>query len=385
MLFWYQAAVTLLLSLLLLNLVNNLRLLKKPPLEGPLPEPLPQVSILVPARNEERNIGPCLASLLKQDYPRLEVFVLDDNSSDGTAALVEEMASRDGRVALLRGKPLPPGWHGKAYACHQLGQAAKGEWLLFTDADTVHQPHSVSAAIRAAFQDGLDLLSLMPRIIALSFWEKILLPVIPFGILVFMPLGMMNSRPDPRLAMAIGPFILVKRSAYRRAGGHQAIRDDIVDDIAIAREVKRAGGRIALMDGTDVVAVRFYRNLREIWQGISKSAFAAMGNSLRIMFLVLVVAWCLFVQPYYIVFQSIKAREFLPLTFWLPSLHILMAWIMHYRIARRFKFPRMTTLFTGVMVLGALLMVLNSARWTLLGRGVQWKGRYYDFRVRRQA
>lgn len=384
MLFYYQAAVTLLLSLLLLNLVNNLRLLKKPPLEEPLPHPAPRVSVLVPARNEERNIGLCVGSLMRQDYPDMEVFVLDDNSTDETAAIVKGMAG-GGKLTLLRGRPLPPGWHGKAYACHQLSLAAGGEWLLFTDADTIHQPQSVSSAIKAALREGVDLVSFLPRIITVSFWEKVILPIIPFGILAFLPLGMMNSRPDPRLAVAIGPFILVKRDVYRRAGGHQAIRDDIVDDIALARQVKKTGGRVMLMDGTEVVAVRFYRSLGEIWQGISKSAFAAMGNSLRIMALFVLLGWCLFVHPYYLVFQSLRCHEFLPLTFWLPSLHIVIAWFMHYRIARRFNFSLVAIIFNVVMVLAALLMVLNSARCTLLGKGVLWKGRYYDFRARRQA
>ncbi len=383
MLALYQTVITLLILLVFFNLQNNLRSIRKPPAEGPLPPELPPVSILVPARNEERNIERCVSSLLAQDYPAKEVIVLDDDSSDRTASIVEEMAARDRTLSLVRGKPLPPGWIGKNYACHQLSQLAHGEWLLFTDADTVHASNSVSASLRAAIEEEVDFLSLIPHIVTLSFWEKVLLPVIPFGLLAFWPLALMNSIPHPRAAMALGPFMLVKREAYIRAGGYEAIRDNIVDDIALAREVKRAGGRVAIMDGTDLVSVRFYRSFREIWYGLSKSIFGALDYSFTTAALYFIAGWCLFIYPYFQVFQSLTFKEFHFLSFWVPSFQIALAWIMHYKVARRFRLSSFTPLFSGLTVALTLFMIVNSVRCSLTGKGLAWKGRYYNVGVRR--
>jgi len=377
MLFYYQAAVTIFLSLLLLNLVNNLRLLKKPPLDGELPSPAPKVSVLIPARDEERNIGSCLSSLLNQHYPDMEVLVLDDHSSDGTGEIVARMAASDSRLRFLRGKPLPPGWHGKAFACYQLAQAAGGDWYLFVDADTFHSPLSVLAAIKSAIQEGADLLSFFPHIVAKTFWEKIILPIIPFGVLSFLPLRMMATSPDPRIAMALGPYMVFRRDFYWQIGGHRAVRDNIVDDVGLAREVKEAGGRVVLMDGSDIVSVRFYRGLREIWQGLTKSTFAALDNSLRLAGAFLVIGACLFIVPYWFVFRSLRAQELTLLSFWLPSLHIIMISMMYYKVVRRFSLPMLAVFLNLITIAVVLLIIINSVRCTLFGKGVVWKGRYY--------
>ena len=383
MLALYQTVVTFLIFAVFLNLLNNLRLLRKPPAEGPLPPDLPMVSVLVPARNEERNIGNCVSSLLAQDYPSKEIIVLDDDSSDQTASIVEAMAAENQGLTLVKGKPLPPGWIGKNYACHQLAQLAHGEWFLFTDADTIHSPCSISASLRGAIQEEADFLSLIPHIVTGSFWEKVLLPVIPFGLLGFWPISLMNSLPYPRVAMALGPFMLVKKEAYLKAGGYEAIHDNIVDDIALAREVKRAGGRIALMDGTDLVSVRFYRNFREIWDGLSKSIFGALDYSLFTAALYIAVGWSLFIYPYFLVFQSVAFREFHFLTFWVPSFQIALAWLMHYKVARRFKLSRLVPFLSFLTIGLTLLMIINSVRCSLIGKGLAWKGRYYNVGVRR--
>ncbi len=383
MLTLYQTITTVCILLVFLNLLNNLRLLRKPPLEGPLPPNLPKVSVLVPARNEERNIEKCVSSLLAQDYPAKEIIVLDDNSTDRTAMIVEAIAARSRDLKLIRGKPLPPGWIGKNYACYQLAEAAQGEWFLFTDADTVHSPFSVSASLKAALEEKADFLSLIPHIETVSFWEKVLLPVIPFGLLCFWPLGLMNSIPYYRAVMALGPFMMVRREVYRRAGGYEAIRNNIVDDIALAREVKKAGGRVTIMDGTDLVSVRFYRNFREIWDGLSKSIFGALDYSLTTAALYIIAGWSLFIYPYLLVFQSLAFREFHLLSFWVPSFHIALAWLMYYKVARRFKLSPFTPVFSALTVALTLLMIINSVRCSFLGKGLAWKGRYYNVGVRR--
>ena len=197
----YQNALTVILIFVLVNTLNNMRRLRRPLPPEKWSDP-PLVSVMVPARNEERNIGRCVRSLLAQDYPRLEVLVLDDHSVDRTPAILEELAREDERVTVLDGQPLPPNWHGKAYACYQLARAARGEWLLFVDADTQHDPRCVSSTVWMAIQERADLLSLFPHFATGTWWERLMLPVIPFALLAGLPLAFVHRRQHDAIATA---------------------------------------------------------------------------------------------------------------------------------------------------------------------------------------
>ena len=375
----YQVGLTAVLVLILLNVLHNLHVLRKPPTEGPLPDPLPYVSVLIPARNEGRNIARCLGSLLRQDYPHLEIVVLDDSSTDQTAAIVERLAEAHPCLRLIRGRPLPLGWHGKAYACHQLAQAAKGDWLLFTDADTVHSSHSVSSTLRAALQERADLLSLLPYCITETFWEKVALPLISFFFLSYLPIGLIAKSKDPLISAALGPFMLFRRDFYLRIGGHEAVRQNIVEDMGLGRIVKKAGGRLVLMDGTDVMGVRFYRGWREIWQGISKSAFAALDYSLPPLLGLVVFNFAAFIAPYGFLARSLWWGGITLTQCWLPLAQIMIAWAIRLLLARRFRMSYAVAFLHPLTILIGVLISLNSVRWTLTGHGVLWKGRCYRF------
>ena len=379
MLLCYQIALTAILGLIFFNAFHNLCVLKKPPTKGPLPDPPPLVSVLIPARNEGRNIARCVKSLLKQDYPRLEILVLDDGSTDQTAAIVEELAEAHPFLQLLPGRPLPPGWHGKAYACHQLSQAAKGSWLLFTDADTVHSPRSVSSVIRAALREKADLLTLLPYCITETFWEKVTLPLISFFFLSYLPIGLITRSKELLLSAALGPFMLFRRDFYFWIGGHEAVRQNIVEDMGLGRLVKKAGGRLVLMDGTDVVAVRFYHGWWEIWQGLSKSAFSAFGSSLLPFLGLLAFNCAIFIAPYGFLVGSLLRREATLTLCWLPLAQISIAWAIRLLLARRFRMSYAMAFLHPLTVLVGVLTSLNSVRWTLTGHGVVWKGRCYRF------
>ena len=220
----YQVALTAVLLVVGLNLIANLRMVEKATPSQVNPTGLEWVSVLVPARNEARNIRRCLESLLAQDYPLMEVLVLDDGSTDETPEIVAEMARRDPRLRLIPGQPLPAGWMGKNFACHQLAQEARGQWLLFTDADTVHHPQAVSWALTAAKENRADLVTLVPHAVTHTFGEQLLLPIIPFGILGLFPLALGARLRIPALTMAIGTFLLFRRETYERIGGHAAVR-----------------------------------------------------------------------------------------------------------------------------------------------------------------
>ncbi|OIO96718.1 MAG: hypothetical protein AUK03_03490 [Anaerolineae bacterium CG2_30_64_16] len=376
MLLDYQNILTYALLLILLNTLNNLRLLRRPQAPARWVDP-PLVSVLVPARNEERNIGRCVCSLLAQDYPRLEVLVLDDDSGDGTAGIVEELGQGDKRLRLLRGQPLPPDWHGKAYACYQLARAARGEWLLFTDADTEHTPGSVSATVWMAQQEEADLLSLFPRFIASSWGERLMLPIIPFALLAGLPLPFVYRRRPPRAAIALGPFMLFSRRGYWQCGGHAAVQANIVDDLGLAFQLKAVGGRLILADGSDLVQTRMYHGFRELWRGISKSAFAALHYSWIGLVAALLGGGAAFLGPF--LFLAIGLWRGKTGRMWveLPLMQIGLIWVISLVVARRFRMSLGMAFLRPLTMALTLGVALHSAWCAHWGQGTLWKGRYY--------
>lgn len=239
----------------------------------PLPDDLPLLSVVVPARNEEGSIRGCVESLLAQRYPRLQVIVVDDESADATGDILANLAGRHPGLTVVRGEPLPPGWIGKNYALHQGVKAARGEWLLFTDADTVHRPEATGRALAYAMAHGIDLLSLAAGQECRGFWERAVQPV------AFQLLGLRFSflavnDPGSPVAAANGQYILVRRSAYESIGGHEAIRGVLLEDVALARRAKASGLRIHFAHAPGLIRARMYSSLGAIWEGWTKNLFA---------------------------------------------------------------------------------------------------------------
>jgi glycosyltransferase involved in cell wall biosynthesis len=235
------------------------------------------VSVLVPARNEARNIGACLESLRRQTVPEPEIIVIDDGSTDATPDIIADAARRDPRVRPLRVAGPPPGWTGKSFALDAGVAVARGEWFCFTDADTIHAPDSIARALGFAVAHDVALLSLTSRQLTGSFWERVIQPVV-FGLLdQWFPLARVNE-PESPLAAANGIFILVSRAAYQAAGGHRAVAAEILEDVALARRVKAGGGRVAFVAGDDLVAARMYTGLAEIRRGWTKNLYRLRGR-----------------------------------------------------------------------------------------------------------
>jgi chlorobactene glucosyltransferase len=238
----------------------------------PAPKVAPEISIIVPARNEARQIEQCVRSLLAQDYPHFEVIVVDDRSEDDTAAIVARIAGEDSRVRLVDGEPLPSGWVGKPWALHQGAQHARGEWLLFTDADTIHEPGSLSASLGYARSHDLDVLSVLTEQIMVTPAERIFLPSILWTIAF--AIGSLRAINDPSRENALfnGQYILAARRAYDAIGGHEAVRNEIAEDLELARRFKSDGRyRTALVNGNGLVRVRMYHSFGELWQGFVKN------------------------------------------------------------------------------------------------------------------
>ncbi|MCP2520848.1 glycosyltransferase [Candidatus Aminicenantes bacterium AC-708-M15] len=360
------------LLLLFLNLINNLRIIPKPEPLKKDKNNLPLISVLIPARNEERNIRRCLSSLLKQDYPNLEIIVLDDNSWDRTAQIVLEFCNKYSNLRLIKGKELPENWTGKNWACHQLAQEAKGEWFVFTDADTRHSSNSISSAYAIAVKNRSPFLSYLPGLINKKISEALLMPIIHFAFLVLYPLRLLTKSKDPRLAVAIGPFILIKRDFYYKIGGHESVKKEILDDLAIAKRAKAFGGKTILADGSDVMQVRFYHGFREIWKGFSKNAYGAFIDCPQIIIPFLILIYFLFVYPYFSFIRGLRGGEFISIS----AIQVIIISLIRVILSIRCKTNMLLGLFHPIAVIIWILIVLNSLRMWVIKKGIEWKERY---------
>jgi hypothetical protein len=238
----------------------------------------PAVSVLIPARNEERSLGAALAAVRASRGIDLEVLVLDDSSEDGTARIAAEHAARDGRVRLLRGPPLPTGWCGKQHACAVLARAATHPLLLFVDADVRLAPDGVARLAAFLHASGADLVSGLPRQQTATLLERLVIPLVHFILLGFLPLGRMRRSLHPAYAAGCGQLFLARRDAYQRMGGHAAIRTTLHDGIELPRAFRSAGLRTDLCDATTVATCRMYRGAAELWRGLAKNATEGLAR-----------------------------------------------------------------------------------------------------------
>jgi len=367
----FQGIILFILLLLLLNLLQNINRLKGQE-KLRLKKPLPLISVLVPARNEEGIIKNCLKSLFRLNYPKLEIIVLDDNSNDRTFEIVKAISKDSKNLKIVRGEKLPPGWNGKNWACHQLSQLAKGKWLLFTDADTVHTPHSASKALAAAQKNKSVFVSFIPGLINKTWAENLILPIIHFAFLVLVPFKLINYHKDSRLSFGIGPFMLIERDFYFKCGGHEALKKEIVDDMALARQVKENRGKITILDGTTLMNVRFYTNFQGVWKGLSKNAYEVIGSP-HYLAAVLIGCYFLFIYPYLSLWGAVESHQSLTL----PLLQVITLSLIKIILALRFN----TSIFYGLLhpfaVILTLLIVLNSFRISLFKKKIEWKERLY--------
>ena len=256
----------------------NLHRLRVPPADPPpVAEP---VAVLLPVRDEAPRVEACLRSLLAQTGVRdLRVLVLDDGSTDGTAEVVRRVAGADDRVRLLTGSDLPDGWWGKPWACHQLSeQAGDAAVLVFVDADVVLEPHALAASVALLRWSGLDLVSPYPRQVAVGLAERLVQPLLQWSWLTLVPLRVAERSSRESLAVANGQLIVVDAAAYRRAGGHAAVRAEMLEDVGLLRAVKRAGGRGSVVDGTGLASCRMYEGWADLRQGYGKSLWSAFGS-----------------------------------------------------------------------------------------------------------
>jgi chlorobactene glucosyltransferase len=362
--------------LILIALITILNALTFPRL-FPLPPPFdfrPSVSVLVPARNESAVIAGTVEAWLAQEYTDFELLILDDNSSDSTAEIAQASARGDPRLRVLAGAPLPEGWKGKSWACHQLAEAARGDLLLFTDADVTWQPGALSALVGEVGRSRADLLSVWPKQITHTWAERLVVPLMGFVFLGYLPILAVHYVPWPVFSAAIGQCLVIRRPAYQAIGGHASVREALVEDMALAWNIKHKRLRLRLADGTRLGSVRMYRNWPEVRDGFAKNILAGHANRISLLFLSALIHWSLFLFPC----LWLAIGWALPVPGWPVApvvlsvqgmlIRALTAAVTHQRIGDAVTLP--------ISIISMTLITARAVQWHFSG-GPRWKGRVY--------
>ena len=351
----------------------------------PPPADAPLITVCIPARNEEMNIRACVESSLAQDYPNLDVIVLDDRSTDRTSDILRQLSAADGRLQVLHGAELSRGWAGKPHALFQASAAARGEWLCFVDADTFLSPTAISSCYAKALATNADMFTIMTFQILGSFWEKTVMPIVMTALSVGFSPRKVND-PDTRDAIANGQFILIKRSVYDAIGGHERVRDQIVEDKAISEQVKWNGHRLIVANGYAVARTRMYTSLPEMWEGWTKNIYLGLSDrpSLALLgtfgaFLSLVAALILPIWPLLGLVWYLQGGGWLAQAVIFESL-FLWAVVIRAR-ARVASGMGISPWYALSLPLGAgvFAAMMVASTWKVVsGQGVTWKGRIYS-------
>ncbi len=344
----------------------------------------PLISICVPARNEENNIRRCAEAALAQDYPNIEVIVLDDRSTDATSEILRQLAAQNDMLKIVSGSDLPEGWAGKPHALFQASAAAYGEWLCFVDADTFLKPEAISSVYAKAIETKADLFTTMNQQILGSFWEKVVMPLVMTALSVGFSPRKVND-PKTRDAIANGQFIFIKRSVYDAIGGHESVKDQIVEDKAISEQVKWNGYHLVVADGMQVLSTRMYTSLATMWEGWTKNIYLGLRDHPAMLLLgafgatlALIAALFLPIWPVLGGLWLFNGGGLLAVAVIIQSLIVWGVLIyLRVRVANKMNISAWYALTTplGAGVFAA--MMLTSAWKVLSGQGVTWRGRKY--------
>jgi chlorobactene glucosyltransferase len=354
--------------------INTWSLVKVEPATGSLPA-CPFVSVCVPARNEERDIEACLTSLLNQNYPHFEVIVVDDNSTDNTPRIIQSLQERHANLVAIQGAALPPDWYGKPFALHQAALKARGELLLFTDADPVFQRYALTTAVRLVQKHRLDMLTLLPGAEFGSFWERTVQPVIFAFIAAVTKFGKVNDPKSPA-AMGVGAFIMLRREVYSRIGGHKTLKQVILEDIGMARLVKQSGAKIMIADAKKIYSIRMYHSFLEIWIGWRKNVFLGMKKSIFKTFYYILYVWGFVVTPWLMAGVHLWMGSGLV---WqaLALAGLGMVLIAKLTLCHELNLEKRYALLFPLGALVVAAIMINSMIHMLFRGGAEWRGRTY--------
>lgn len=355
-------------ALLILGItaVSNFLFFPRP--KATQPAQRPKLSILIPARNEAAVINQTIRTLLKQSYTNFELILLDDQSDDGTGAIAQQSAGGDDRFSLLSGAPLPPGWLGKNWACHQLSQAATGDYLLFADADVRWSSTALAALLALAQSSQADLLTVWPTQHTESWAERLVVPLMSFAILCYLPILPVHHTNWPAFAAANGQCLLFRREAYEQVGGHTAVHNNVIEDVALAKTIKVHGLRLQMADGNKLVSCRMYQNWPEVKAGFAKNILAGHGGNVPFLLLSTLFHWLIFLFPW---LWFALTLDIWPLILGLAGIGLRLgtAVFTHQRYLDALLMPVSVLLMTRI--------AFQSIQWHQRGTA-EWKGRILE-------
>lgn len=332
------------------------------------------ISVIVPARDEERSIERTVRALLMQTHRRLELIVVNDRSVDSTGAILDRLATDDPRLIVIHGEEPPEGWLGKPWALHQGSRRASGELLLFVDADVHYGPEALASASDALIRADVSMVSLLPHFELRGFWEHVIIPNLAVMAFSVVPLWIANRTRIPWLAVGGGPGNLVTRAAYKAAGGHESLRDAVIDDVALGRLLRRRGYRTVAIRADAHISVRMYHGLREIIRGFSKNSFAIFDYRFDVLVTAVVASGLMNVAPYLLALAGEPYAAAAILVIILSRLILFIA--LGYGV--------LNALFAHPLMMLAWFYILMRAVWfTGIRRQVRWRGRTYDARKTR--
>lgn len=322
------------------------------------------VSILIPVRNEEDNIGELINCLEIQSFNNIEIIILDDFSTDNTFSVCRELSGKDQRIQLVRGTELPEGWLGKNWACYQLSEAANGDYLLFIDADVRPGVKAVESALSKLENSNSDLLTVYPFQTMISTGEKICVGALNWIFYSFLPIAKIYNSRSKNIAGAVGQFMFWKKEVYVSSGGHHSVKDKIVEDIELGKSLKKKGYRINLLRGGKLISCRMYSSFRSAANGFTKNAYPSANNSALIYFLFLVFLSVSYLLPLILFYKG---------TFFF----ILLIIVILQRII--FSFMSKGNIFFEIIIypVQIIVMIYISVRSYVFFRKnkLQWKGR----------
>lgn len=338
----------------------------------------PLVSVIIPARNEARAIGKTIRSFCEQTYSPIEIIVVNDRSEDETAEIARRVAAEDARVVVLEGVDTPAEWLGKPWAMQQGADRAKGELLLFVDADVRYAPPAVGAAVQYIQEGGVALASLFPNFEMEGFWERVAMPNLAFTGFTVMPSWISNRSRAAFLAIGGGCGNLIRRAMYDELGQHHALRQAVVDDVALAREVRIHGGRTSIARAEDLVSLRMYHGGREIVEGFTKNLFSALGRRyLAAAILVTVVSVVNFL-PFALTIAALFDGR-ISVAEWLGIASVLLIIVTRIVLYQTMHYGFWNAVLAHPLFVGFWLYVtLRSVWYTGVRRKVHWRGRTYD-------
>ena len=351
--------------------VINLIFIKKPNLNDHNKDSS-LVSVLIPARNEEINIKRCIYSLVDQSYKNLEIIVLDDYSSDQTFEIVNELSKKFQSVSVVKGEKKLNGWTGKNWACYQLSNYAKGDFLLFIDADTKLQKNTIAESISEMNNKDIDLISLFPNRITKTAVDKVI--SVTIGWFIFSCLPIIFSNKNPIFSSAFGQFLLFRKSAYFSIGGHKAIKEKILDDFELGRCISKNGYVLRVFDGTERLSTFSYSSEKEALEGLSKSIFPFFNNKLIPFVLLLILFLSMGLMPIFIMLGEFfgskltRIKEMIAYSIW--GLLTLSWAISSYRSKQGLRYGILYPIITTITVVVGVFSII-----TFLTKSVHWKDR----------